>query len=211
VDRELVRLRAGARRLSRLVRGDVIRPQRGDLQVRRGRRCRALEGCRDFKYAANRQFADELSHLLGDTISEVDERIVRRAARIAAAELAWAKRLGTVLLSKSDAAIALDTAEKGVASLVRGGKLIALVHNGEPRFPAWQFAHDFDVDARAALAQAHQIYVATAGVSPWSAASWLIAEHPELNGESPVRWITLGEDREQLRRVAERDAARATR
>jgi hypothetical protein len=75
------------------------------------------------------------------------------------------------------------------------------------RFPAWQFVLR-DRNARERLAQAHTLLVEKGHLSPWSAASWCVADHPELEGHDPVSWLHEGRDGDALVTVAARDAAR---
>jgi hypothetical protein len=151
-----------------------------------------------------RIFADEVRSLLGDAVP--DAEAVRRAARLAVAEQAWAERLGT-LLETRDVVDLLGVSKQRVSTLVRDHRLIALPQGGRMRFPAWQFATT-DPQDREALAAAHQEIVRTGAVSPWTAASWFQQRHPELDARDPVSFMRDGGDRTRLLAVAGRDAAR---
>jgi hypothetical protein len=154
-------------------------------------------------------FAQELKLLLGDQAALVDEEAVRRGARAAAAEMAWARRLRTHLLNATDVALLLNVSLERIDVMIDRVELVALWRGDEPSFPAWQFASKIGDTERAVLAQSHALYVTASGASPWSAASWLIEDHPELDGVSPVAWARMGADTETLFQVARRDAARA--
>ena len=151
-----------------------------------------------------RVFANEVRALVGDAVP--DAAAVRRAARLAVAEQAWADRLGT-LLETRDVINILGVSKQRVSTLVRGGRLIALPQAGRVRFPAWQFATN-DPQDREALAAAHHEIVAAGSVSPWTAASWFQQPHPELDARDPVSFLRDGGDRALLLEVASRDAAR---
>lgn len=150
-------------------------------------------------------FADEIRTLLGDALP--DPGAVRRAARLAVAEQAWEQRLGQ-LLETRDVVDALKVTKQRVSKLVKEHRLIALAHAGRSRFPAWQFAVT-DTNDRDCLAAAHRRLVERGGLSPWSAASWFQAEHPELDGKDPVAFLRAGGDRTRVLTVAGRDAERA--
>ncbi len=151
-------------------------------------------------------FSDEVRALLGDTPAEVDA--VRRGVRLAVAEQAWTQRLGATLGSK-EVASALEVSRQRVSVLAQEHRLVALPKPGGGRqFPAWQFTR-LDGSQRAALAQAHHTLVSVGGISPWSAASWLLSEQPELGGTVPVQYVADGSDLDQLVLAAARDAARA--
>lgn len=146
-------------------------------------------------------FAAEVHDLLGD--EGVDEDIARRAARIALAEIAWRRHLGTLLRAR-DVAELLGVTKQRVSALAGEGRLIALhAQDGSVGYPAWQFAAGRALEP---LAVAHRTLAHTG--SEWSAASWCVEPHPELDGRSPVHWAAEGESREALLLVAQRDAAR---
>lgn len=171
-----------------------------------GHRTRASTLSRDDAFElAGVAFAGELRELLGDAAPDIDA--VRRAARLAVAEQAWLQRLGDVW-STNDVAAMLGVSKQRVSALVKAHRLIALPRGGRPAFPAWQFAAT-TVDDRTALARAHLVLVEEGGIDPWSAASWFLTGHPELDGEAPVEWLQSGNDRDRLVSAAGRDAARA--
>jgi hypothetical protein len=151
-------------------------------------------------------FEEEVRGLLGDTPPDVEA--VRRGARLAVAEQAWEQRLGVMLDSK-DVESALGVSRQRVSVLAQEHRLVALPKpGGGRRFPAWQFTR-LDSTQRGALAHAHHMLVTDGGMSPWSAASWLLGEQPELGGSTPVHYAAGAGDLEHLALVASRDAARA--
>ncbi len=158
------------------------------------------------RHAAGEVFDDELRSLLGDDVSP-DLAVARRAARWALAEQAWEQRLEAIWDAR-DVARALDVSKQRVSVLVRKHRLIALPQNGRLRFPVWQFA-GLDGADRACLAQAHDVLVSEGQIDPWSAASWFLAGHPDLEGRAPVQWLRDGGGRDLLLTAACRDAARA--
>lgn len=154
--------------------------------------------------AAGDAFAQELRELLGQTPPA--SGAVRRAARLAVAEQAWEQRLGE-LLDTRDVVEIIGVSRQRVSRLVADRRLIALPQGGRPRFPAWQFAVATGED-RDCLATAHRTLVDAGGLSPWSAAAWFQAEHPELDGEDPVGFLRSGGERQRLLVAAQRDAQR---
>jgi hypothetical protein len=149
-------------------------------------------------------FAEEVRSLVGH--SAPDSAAVRRAARVAVAEQAWAQQLGT-LLETRDVVELLSVSKQRVSTLARNHKLIALPQGGRLRFPAWQFA-TADAEDRESIAAAHAVLTEQGAVSPWAAASWFRAVHPSLDDKDPVAYLREGGDRSRLLEVAERDAAR---
>jgi hypothetical protein len=66
-----------------------------------------------------------------------------------------------------------------------------------------------DGEDRFRLAEAHRVLVEDGRINPWSAASWFLTNHPELDDTDPVEWIRSGGDPDRLLTAAGRDAARA--
>lgn len=155
--------------------------------------------------AVAESFARELRSLLGHTLP--DEKAVRRAARLAVADQAWEQGLGGLWETK-DVVATLGVSRQRVSVLARAHDLIALVDEGRLRFPVWQFAGT-DREDRSTLAAAHRLLVEDGAVNPWSAASWFITDHPDLDGLAPVSWVQSNGDHRRLLTAAERDAARA--
>ncbi|MGI8757284.1 MAG: hypothetical protein ACR2MB_15795 [Acidimicrobiales bacterium] len=151
-------------------------------------------------------FEDEVRVLLGDAEPELSS--VRRAARLAVAEQAWEQRLG-MLLDGRDVEQVLGVTRQRVSVLARQHRLVVVPgEGGRRRFPAWQFAR-LDGVQRAALGQAQHVLVSDGGVSPWSAASWLVSVQAELDSATPAEYVTGGGDLAHLAAVAARDAARS--
>ena len=148
---------------------------------------------------------DELAAIMPS--GEIDAATARRAARAAAAEVAWKAHLGGELWTSVGVAEYLKVSRQRVSERVRKGTLIALrAEDGRLSYPAWQFrgADGTIVDP---LVKAHTIVAETG--SDWSAASWCLADNPELEDISPVIWATERRDDARLLLVAQRDAAAA--
>lgn len=138
---------------------------------------------------------------------EIDAETARRAARAAAADVVWKAHLGGELWSSSDVVKHLGVSRQRVSERVRKGTLLALrAEDGRLSYPAWQF-RGADGAILTPLVKAHAI-VAKAG-SDWSAASWCVADNPELEGVSPATWAADRRDDARLLLVAQRDAAAA--
>ncbi len=138
---------------------------------------------------------------------EIDAETARRAARAAAAAVVWRANLGGELWSSSDVAKHLGVSRQRVSERVRKGTLLALrAEDGRLSYPAWQF-RGADGAILAPLVKAHAIVAETG--SDWSAASWCVADNPELEDVSPAAWAAESRDDERLLLVARRDAAAA--
>jgi len=148
-------------------------------------------------------FAATLEEVLGDR--SVDVEAARRAALQAAASAVWEDTLGPLLSGGQARELLGGVSRQRLDQLVKAGRIIALEErSGQRRFPAWQFE---DGRPLGALAAAHRELVEVGDVSPWSAASWCVSEHPELDDRSPRDW-SVGGDPERLVLVARRDAGR---
>lgn len=146
-------------------------------------------------------FATEMRQLAGE--DEVDEQTVRRAARIALSENAWRRHLGTLLRAR-DVGELLGVTKQRVSALTTAGRLVALhAKDGSIGYPAWQFANGHTSDS---LVAAYRVLSETG--SEWSAASWCLTPHPELEMSSPVQWVATNRSGDVLERVARRDARR---
>ena len=156
---------------------------------------------------AGAAFIQTLHEVLGDRPLSVET--ARRAALSAAATTVWEDTVGP-LLSAEQARELLGVSRQRLSQLASQGRLMVLAdRSGGRRYPAWQFGQDGR--PLAALVAAHRVLVTDGNMSEWSAASWCVHEHPELDGRSPHEWAASGEDDERLALVARRDAARAAR
>ena len=150
-------------------------------------------------------FVDELRSLVGD--APLDAGAVRRAARLVVAEQAWEQRLGELWETKDVVAL-LGVSKQRVSMLANTHRLIVVADGGRARFPAWQFAGTSSED-RDSLGKAQQMLVEAGRIDPWSAASWFLTGHPDLDGRDPVDWVRTGGTQDRLLAAAGRDAARA--
>jgi hypothetical protein len=152
-------------------------------------------------------FKTEVRALLGDAAP--DDDAVRRATRQTLAEQAWERRLGT-LMDTADVVSLLDVSRQHVNALANEHRLIALKRDGRQRYPAWQFGVPTAAQ-RACLAAAHQQLVDDGDLTPWTAASWFLDAHPELDDRDPVAFLRDGGACERVLAASGRDAARAAR
>jgi hypothetical protein len=148
-------------------------------------------------------FAEAAGELLGER--PLSTASARRAGMLAAAGEVWENELGPLLSSAQVRTLLGDVSRQRVDELLRARRLVGLRdQGGRRRFPAVQF-----IDGRP---QEHLVdafwRLADAAVSPWTAASWLVAEDDALEGRSPVEWVRERRDPERLALVARRDAAR---
>jgi hypothetical protein len=155
---------------------------------------------------ATAAFAQTLQEVLGDRALAAGA--ARRAALTAAAATVWEDVVGPLLSGAQARELLGGVSRQRLDQLVKSGRLIVLqARSGARRYPAWQF----DAEARPlpALVSAHRTLVMDGRMSPWSAASWCVHQHRELDGRSPRAWALDGGDPDRLALVAGRDAARA--
>ena len=151
-------------------------------------------------------FAEAAGELMGEKPLSV--AAARRAGLLAAAGEVWEQELGPLLTSGQVRELLGDVSRQRVDELLRNRRLIGLLdQSGRRRFPAFQF---HDGRPQPPLAQAFWT-LADAAVSPWTAASWCVADDDQLDGYSPARWVREQRDPERLALVARRDAARLAR
>ena len=151
---------------------------------------------------AGATFAQVLREVLGDRPISAQE--ARRAALAAAAGTVWEDAVGPLLSSEQTRG--LWVSRQRLSQLAGQQQLIALrERSGKRVYPGWQFGEDArPLDA---LVSAHHLLVDRGAMSEWSAASWAVHEHPELDDRSPRDWAAADQDAERLMLVARRDAA----
>lgn len=148
------------------------------------------------------RFRTEVQRLV--TPGDLDAHAVERGARAAAADARWSGAIGH-LLTRDDILATRDITPEALAELLDSRSIITLTaRDGSTRFPEFQFSEGLPLGS---LVTAHRIMVDDGHVSPWSAASWLMAPHPELDGLSPAQWAHTKRGDEHLLMTAKRDAA----
>jgi hypothetical protein len=148
------------------------------------------------------RFANEVARLA--PMEEVDTAAVEHAARAVAARSAWDAALGP-LLDRQELLNLLDLDGERFAALLDSGNVVTLTdRSGVTRFPAFQFV---DGGPNPALTAAHRVLIREGHVNPWSAAAWLMAPHPDLEGRTPAQWAS--EHRGDRRAAAGADALSA--
>jgi hypothetical protein len=153
-------------------------------------------------------FASTLREVLGNRA--LAPAAARRAALLAASATVWEEAIGPLLDAQAARELLGGVSRQRLEQLVSAGRLIVLEErSGQRRFPAWQFGEDGR--PLSGLVDAHRALVTDGRMSPWSAASWCVHEHPELEGHTPQAWARSGGDRERLAAVAAHDSARSAR
>jgi hypothetical protein len=128
---------------------------------------------------------------LGIDESELDpERFGRRAALLAASELLWQRDVGP-LVTTSRLQDLLRCSRQAINERVRNGRILALpTEKGEHLYPLWQFGPTSQpLQGIAEIIETFAGAVAT----PWTIASWLVSEEPELDGKPPIEALRRGE------------------
>lgn len=129
----------------------------------------------------------------------------QRAALLAGAETLWGRHLGG-LLDRTDVQALLGvTTRQAVHDLVQRGRLLGLpTRDGHTVYPRFQFGPDGR--PYTALSKVITAFRA-AEADPWTIASWFTSEQPELDGLTPVDWMSRGLDTTRLVEVARHSAA----
>jgi hypothetical protein len=128
---------------------------------------------------------------LGIDESELDpERFGRRAALLAASELLWQRDVGP-LVTTTRLQDLLRCSRQAINERVRNGRILALpTGKGEHLYPLWQFGPTSQpLPGIAEIVETFADAVAT----PWTIASWLVAEEPELDGKTPIGVLRSGD------------------
>jgi hypothetical protein len=132
------------------------------------------------------------------------ERLGRRAALLGAAEVTWQDHLGP-LYEWRQVADVLRTVRtrQGVNDLGRRGRLLALpTKTGQVLYPAFQFRGGRPLPG---LPEVLSTFSET-GPSPWTVASWFVTSQDELEGRTPVEWLSGPESPEPVKVAARRAA-----
>ncbi|MGI9017490.1 MAG: hypothetical protein ACR2HR_10385 [Euzebya sp.] len=164
--------------------------------------------------AVTDSFVEQLvaeSDLLGKLETEEATRLGRRAASQVVASARWAQVVGD-RLSTTQVARLLGVSRQALAKRQATGSLLGLTGDGTSWYPTWQF----DIDRARIRPEVRDIIGAFRDrlddVEPLVVASWATTHQEEdLAGETPAQWLGAGRDPEQLRRAAERAAARLAR
>lgn len=159
----------------------------------------------DTAAAAFRKTLEGLTEGREPLSKEEQERVGRRAARLAAAEATWEDFLGPLLAQDAVGDILGITSRQGVNDLCRRRRILGLPTKEGRLYPAFQFK-----DGRALPGLPAILGLLLAEASEWSVASWLRTPQPEVEGRTPVEALTADtpSDLERVRVAAQRTAAR---
>lgn len=159
--------------------------------------------------AAARAFEETLQELrLPEDSPELRDpkTLGRRAALMAATELAWKGHLGP-LFEMEQAKVVLGVGSRqAVSDLARRGRLLALDGSGGRKlYPAFQFGRG----GRPFPEIQHVLRTFAGSVeTPYTIASWFVTPQDVLDGETPVAWMRSRREPELLFEAARRAAAR---
>jgi hypothetical protein len=128
---------------------------------------------------------------LGIDDRELDaERFGRRAALLAASELLWEREVGP-LVTTSQLQDLVRSSRQAINERVRNHRILALpTEKGDYVYPLWQFGPSSQpLPGIAEIVQTFADIVQT----PWTIASWLVADEPELDGRAPIEALRGGD------------------
>jgi hypothetical protein len=128
---------------------------------------------------------------LGIDDHELDaERFGRRAALLAASELLWEREVGP-LVTTSRLEDLLRCSRQAINERVRNRRILALpTDKGDHLYPLWQFGPTSQ--PLPGIAEMLETF-ADAVATPWTIASWLVANEPELDGRAPIEALRSGD------------------
>ena len=129
-------------------------------------------------------------------------RLGQRAALVAAAAAVWQKQLGPLLEMRHAQQLLGVGSRQAVHDLIQRHRLLALTtEDRRTLIPVFQFTEAGR--PYEAVPPILRIF-AQAEATGWTTASWFTTPCPELNGQSPMAWISEGRDLDAVL-----DAARA--
>ena len=149
--------------------------------------------------------------LLGKLDDQEAVRLGRRAAAQVLAAARWAQVVGD-RLDTSQATQLLGVTRQALAKRQHTGSLLGLPGDGTTWYPTWQF----DTAEARIRPEVRDLIGAFRDrlddFDPYVIAAWATTPQDEdLAGETPAQWLQAGRDQDQLRRAAERAAARLSR
>jgi len=148
---------------------------------------------------------------LGKLDGEEAVRLGRRAAAQVLAAARWAQVVGD-RLDTTQVAQLLGVTRQALAKRQLTGSLLGVPGDGTTWYPTWQF----DSDEGRIRPEVRDVLGAFRDrlddIDPLVVAAWATTPQDEdLAGETPAQWLRAGRDQDQLRRAAERAAARLSR
>ena len=148
---------------------------------------------------------------LGKLDDEEAVRLGRRAAAQVLAAARWAQVVGD-RLDTTQVTQLLGVTRQALAKRQQTGSLLGLPGDGTTWYPTWQF----DIDEGCIRPEVRDVLGAFRDrldeFDPVVVAAWATTPQDEdLAGETPAQWLRAGRGQDQLRRAAERAAARLSR
>ena len=149
--------------------------------------------------------------LLGKLDVEEAKRLGRRAAAQVLAAARWSQIVGD-RLDTTQVSRLLGITRQALAKRQNTGSILGLPGDGTTWYPSWQF----DMNEARLHPEVRDLIGAFRDrlddVDPLVIAAWATTPQDEdLVGETPAQWLSAGRDSDQLRRAAERAAARLGR
>lgn len=137
---------------------------------------------------------------------ETQERLGRRAALLATSEMTWDGHLGPLFdWSKVAEVLGTVNTRQGVNDLAKRGRLLALQTSaGKLVYPAFQFRGSRTIAGLSGLLEV----LGTSRASAWTQASWFVTRQDELDGQTPVAYLSNHACDERIIDAARRLAAR---
>ena len=149
--------------------------------------------------------------MLGKLEADEAVRLGHRAAEQVLAAARWSQVVGDRLDTTQTTRL-LGVTRQALGKRQKAGSLLGLPGEGTTWYPTWQF----DVEAAAIHPTVRDLIGAFRDrlddVDPLVVAAWATTPQDEdLAGDTPAQWLQAGRNPDQLRRAAERTAARLAR
>ncbi len=148
-------------------------------------------------------------HVVEEISADEASELGAKAAEEVVASARWSKLVGD-RIDTSEASRVLGVSRQALSKRQSSGSLLGLPGHNTTWFPTWQL----DIENESIRPEVRDIIGAFRdalgeGADPFLIASWAsTAQHEDLNGLSPAKWLADGKDTEQLRRAAQRAAER---
>ena len=151
----------------------------------------------------------DAQHVIEEISADEAGELGAKAAEEVVASARWSQLVGD-RIDTTEAVRVLGITRQALSKRQASGSLLGLPGHNTTWYPTWQL----DAENKAIRPEVRDIIGAfrdalSEGADPFLIASWAsTAQHEDLNGLSPAKWLADGKDIEHLRQAAQRAAER---